>query len=162
MPRHPYPEQMPVILVGADTPHGRAILPLLAPQSGEIRCFVSDPTTADELRSVGKIAVGDISDGTHVGGAAIGAFCAVLVAATAHDDRERHFAASPAALFTQWADGLKEAEIGRIILVADQDDATMSGPLAAAAPEFVVVPGDQPLDDVAAQVARLEQAQKIS
>ena len=153
---------MPVIVVGADTPQGRAIVPALTPASGEVRLFVSDPGVADELRAIGKVAVGDISDGTHVGGAAIGAFCAVLVAEAAHDDRERHFASSPRLVFSQWADGLKDAGVGRIIFVAGAADAAISDKLASAAPEFVVVPADRDPADVATEVSGLEHAQKIS
>lgn len=153
---------MPVIVVGADTPNGRAILPALAPASGEIRCFVSNSDVAEELRTIGKVAVGDISDGTHVGGAAIGAFCAVLIAQAAHDDRERHFAASPETLYSQWAEGLKEAGVSRIIFVAAPGDDRAGQPLRHAAPEFVTVPADIPPLEMAAEVSRLEQAQKIS
>ena len=63
-----------------------------------------------------------LTDGSHVGGAAIGAFCAVVIAAAAHDDRERHFAADPGELFAQWADGLADAGISRIIVVAGADE----------------------------------------
>lgn len=153
---------MPVIVVGADTPHGRAILPALAPASGEIRCFVSDPKVAEELRAIGKVAVGDVSDGTHVGGAAIGAFCAVLIAQAAHDDRERHFAASPERLFSQWADGLKEAGVSRIIFVAGLVDVAAAESLRNAAPEFATVRADIGPVELATEVSRLEQAQKIS
>lgn len=153
---------MPVIVVGADTPQGRAIVPALNPQSGEVRCFVSDAAVGEELRTIGKVAVGDISDGSHVGGAAIGAFCAVVIAAAAHDDRERHFAASPETLFAQWADGLKDAAVSRIIFVASDADIGSSGPLRVAAPEFAVVAAELPLTALATEVARLEQSQKIS
>jgi hypothetical protein len=153
---------MPVIVVGADSSLGRAIVPSLAPASGEIRLFVSDPGVADQFRRVGKVAVGDISDGTHVGGAAIGAFCAVLIAESAHDERERHFADSPQKLFLQWADGLRDAGVSRIIFVADSKDVAAAGPLTTAAPEFAVVAADLTVAEVAARVSRLEQAQKIS
>ena len=108
---------MPVIVIGADTEIGHAIVPALRPASGEIRLFASTEDPMARYRSFAKVAVGDISDGTHVGGAAIGAFCAVVIAAAAHDDRERHFAANSAELFAQWADGLADAGISRVIVV---------------------------------------------
>ncbi len=108
---------MPVIVIGADTELGHAIVPALQPASGEIRLFASDDDAVRRYRGFCKVAVGDISDGTHVGGAAIGAFCAVVIATAAHDDRERHFADTPEALLEQWADGLQDAAISRVILV---------------------------------------------
>ena len=152
---------MPVIVIGADSPHGRAVLAALQPQSGEVRVFVTDPVVAERLRGSAKVAVRDVSDGTHVGGAAIGAFCAVAVAAAASDDRERHFAASPAAVFAQWADGLRDAGIGRIIFVGSPDDLDHAAPLQRAAPEFSFVDSET-THDLAAEVAAREQAQKTS
>ena len=153
---------MPVIVVGADSSLGRAIVPHLAPASGEIRLFVSDPEVVEELRLIGKVAVGDISDGTHVGGAAIGAFCAILIGEAAHDERERHFADSPRKLFSQWADGLRDAGVSRIIFVANPEDVAVADPLTTAAPEFAVVAADLPVAEIAPRVSSLEQAQKIS
>ena len=153
---------MPVIVIGADSSLGEAIVPALAPASGEIRLFVSDPEVGARMRGIGKVAVGDVSDGTHVGGAAIGAFCAILVAEVAQDARERSFAASPEKLFAQWADGLRDAGVSRIIFVGTEADLVVAGPLRTAAPEFVAVTTDRPLRDVAARVSSLEQAQKIS
>lgn len=113
---------MPVIVVGADTQIGHAIVPALRPASGEIRLFASDADAVAGYRSFAKVAVGDISDGTHVGGAAIGAFCAIVIAAAAHDGRERSFAATPAAVFAQWADGIGEAGVARVILIGPPDE----------------------------------------
>ncbi len=108
---------MPVIVIGADSELGHAIVPALRPASGEIRLFASDEDPVTQYRPFTKVAVGDISDGTHVGGAAIGAFCAIVIAAAAHDERERHFVSDAEELFNQWADGLSDAGIGRVILV---------------------------------------------
>ena len=69
-----------MIVIGADTPEGAVIIPALQPASGEIRLFVSDAARGIRLRSHGKVAVGDVSDGSHVGGAALNAFCAVAIA----------------------------------------------------------------------------------
>ena len=153
---------MPVIVIGADTPEGAAILPALEPASGEVRLFVSDPELGVELRKYGKVAVGDVSDGSHVGGAALDAFCAVAVASAATDQRERNFADTSAVVFAQWADGLQDAGIGRIIFVATTDDVAAAGKLSGAAPEFAVVDAGLPSEQLGAAVASLEQAQKIS
>ena len=74
---------MPVLVIGADTDLGHAIVPALRPASGEVRLFASDAAAVARYRGVAKVAVGDISDGTHVGGAATGAFCAIVIAAAA-------------------------------------------------------------------------------
>ena len=153
---------MPVIVIGADTPEGEAILPALEPASGEVRLFVSDAARGLELRRFGKVAVGDVSDGSHVGGAALGAFCAVAIARAARDQRERSFAATPTAVFSQWADGLKDAGIRRVIFVAAAADVAAAGRLRTVAPEFAVVDADLPSAELGAAVASLEQAQKIS
>ena len=153
---------MPVIVIGADTPEGDSILPALQPASGEIRLFVSDPEVGAGLRGHGKVAVGDVSDGSHVGGAALNAFCAVAIAHAARDQRERSFADTPAAVFAQWADGLRDAGIGRIIFVATTADIAAAGELREAAPEFVAVDAGLPPAQLGAAVASLEQTQKIS
>lgn len=113
---------MPVLVVGADTELGHAIVPALQPASGEIRLFASDPEAVAGYRDFAKVAVGDVSDGTHVGGAAIGAFCAIVITAAARDERERHFVHSTDELFQQWADGLADAGISRVIVVGNRDD----------------------------------------
>ena len=66
---------MPVIVIGADTPTGHAVVDALLPRRGEVRAFVSDPTEAAALKERGvKVAVGDVSDGSHIGGAATQGF----------------------------------------------------------------------------------------
>lgn len=103
--------------------------------------------------------MGDVSDGSHVGGAAIGAFSAVVVASAAHDDRERHFAPTPAAVFAQWADGLKDAAVGRIIVVGRPDEIPDPDPLAATGAEYIVVEATgRDLTATAAQVAAADAA----
>ena len=86
---------MPVMIIGADTTLGPAIVDALAVRGGEVRAFVSTVEVVDALRAKRvKTALGDISDGTHVGGAALTAFVAVVIAEAASDDRERAFAAA--------------------------------------------------------------------
>lgn len=133
---------MPVIIVGADTDTGQVVVPALQPASGEIRVFVSDPAVGEGFRPYAKVAVGDLSDGSHVGGAAIGAFCAIVIARAATDDRERHFAGTPALVFAQWADGFKDAGIGRVIVVGTPAEIPQPDPLAAIGAEYLVVDAD--------------------
>ena len=145
------------MIIGADTTLGPAIVDALANRDGEVRAFISAVEAIDELRSKGvKTAVGDISDGTHVGGAALHAFAAVILAEAASDDRERAFAADPAAVYDQWADGLRDAGVTRAIWVADVPIPTA---LATAVREHasVAVTGRNPAD-IAAEVARLDEA----
>lgn len=150
---------MPVIVVGADTTVGQAIVPALKPASGEIRVFVSDEEAGELYRPITKVAIGDISDGTHVGGAAIGAFCAVVIARAAHDERERHFAPTPDAVFAQWADGLRDAGVGRVIVVGESNEIPSPDPLATIGAEYrVISSGGHSETDTADQVAAAEAA----
>ena len=144
---------MPVIVVGADTPLGTAVLERLRSRDGEIRAFVSDPETAERLRSQGgvKVALGDISDGSHVGGAATGAFSAVLVGEAATDSRERSFASTPEAVRAQWAGAVKDAGISRVIWVGEP------GPPVPGT-EVAVVPTDRSPAEIADEVADLDAA----
>lgn len=150
---------MPVIVVGADTEVGQAVIPALRPASGEIRVFVSDPMVGAGYRPNAKVAVGDLSDGSHVGGAAIGAFCAIVIARAAHDDRERHFAATPDAVFAQWADGLNDAGISRVIVVGKPSEVPEPDPLTAIGAEYIAVDSTgMETDQIAAKVAAAETA----
>lgn len=153
---------MPVIVVGADTPLGEAVIPALLPVAGEIRLFVSDPDVAEERRAAAKVAVGDVSDGSHVGGAATGAFCAVLIAACASDGRERSFAKTVDAVFAQWADWLRDLGLARIIFVGNREEIAAAAVLETAAAEYATVDtaGLNPAV-IAAEVARLESSRRI-
>ena len=94
-PGRRYRPQMPVMVVGADTELGRVVAAALTARDGEVRAFVTDPSSADPLRALGiKVAVGDVSDASHIEGAAHDVFSAVLLSEAASDDRERSFAAS--------------------------------------------------------------------
>jgi uncharacterized protein YbjT (DUF2867 family) len=54
---------MPVVVTGADSPVGRAVVPLLRERGSEVRATVRDPGDADHLRSLGaKVAVDALSD----------------------------------------------------------------------------------------------------
>ena len=106
---------MPVIIVGADTPAGEAIVTALLPRDGEVRVFVSDEHDARHFRDLGtKVAVGDVSDGSHIGGASLNAHSAVLVAQAAVDGRARSFADTPAAVVAAWTEGMVDARVQRV------------------------------------------------
>ena len=80
---------MPVIVVGADTRIGDAIISVVCRSAAEVRAFItldSDTPTASRNGGV-KVAIGDVSDSSHVEAAALYCFCAVLVTEAAHDDR---------------------------------------------------------------------------
>ncbi|MDX1691359.1 MAG: NAD(P)H-binding protein [Acidimicrobiia bacterium] len=147
---------MPVIVVGADTPLGDAVVDALGARDGEIRVFVSDVDRGLALKDAGlKVAIGDVSDPSHVGGAALRCFSAVLLPEAAHDDRERSFAATPDAVLTGWAEALRDAGVRRAIVVDDPRIDDLGSMFADAAPEVAVVPlGDAAR--VAAEVARLD------
>lgn len=151
---------MPVIVIGADTPIGASIIDALLPRDGEVRAFVTDAATGLALKDRGaKVAIGDVSDGSHVGGAALNAFCAVVVGEAAVDDRERSFAADPAAVVAAWAEGLADAAVARVIAVDHRD--VPIGPLERVAREYAVVAGDLGSTEIAARVQLLEAALTI-
>lgn len=148
---------MPVIVIGADTDVGAAIVKALLPRQGEVRVFVTDPDVAATIRGRGaKVALGDVSDGSHIGAAALSAFDAVLIAEAATDGRERSFASDPAAVFAEWAEALSEAGVQRAIWVGDGG---VAEPIAAAVAEAasVAVQGRN-LDAIATEVAELDEA----
>lgn len=145
---------MPVIVVGADTPRGKEILERLTHPEREIRAFVTDVTTAAEFKDQGvKVAIGDVSDESHVEGASLRCFSAVLVAEAADDDRERSFASSPRAVLEGWARAVNNSRVKRVIWVTEaQPPETRNAEVA------VVDPADP---DLAERVADLDDAQTI-
>jgi nucleoside-diphosphate-sugar epimerase len=119
---------MPVLVVGADTAVGRAAVATLAPAASQVRAFVTDPSVIDELRDLGAtVAVGDVSDASHLAGAALGAFSAILIADAATDQRERAFAADTMEVFDAWAEALRDAGVRRIIWVGDEPPESIAG-----------------------------------
>jgi putative NADH-flavin reductase len=146
---------MPVIIVGADTPLGRAIVGEVAPNAAELRTFISDPDAIDEFkRHNAKVAIGDVSDSSHIEGAAMRCFCAVLVVEAALDDRERSFAADAAAVTAGWAEAVRNAGVRRVIWVGRTD------PLPSTVDEVVVIDPGTPTD-TARKVAEAEEAASI-
>lgn len=146
---------MPVIVVGADTPGGRLITEALAEPGREVRAFVTDADAAMELKELGvKVALGDVSDDTHVEGAATNSFSAVLITEAASDDRERAFAAESSATLRGWARAVTASRVKRVIWVGDQEPPETPGAETA-----VVSPTDP---GVVAKVVALDEAQTIS
>ncbi|HEY6627430.1 MAG TPA: NAD(P)H-binding protein [Acidimicrobiia bacterium] len=111
---------MPVIVIGADTGAGLAISTELANPGREVRAFVSDPVIAGDLKRMGvKVALGDVSDDSHIEAAAMHCFTAILVTEAARDDRERSFAKSEADVLEAWARAVSNAKVNRVIWVYD-------------------------------------------
>ncbi len=152
---------MPVLVIGADTVLGEAVIDALVGRPGEVRAFVTDAGIGERLRGRGvKVAVGDVSDASHVGGAGLNSFSAVLVAVAAVDERERSFAPDPAAVAAAWADGLRDAGVTRAIWL--EHPAASPEAVAAAVTEFVSVAtaGRDPVE-VASDVARYDEAASL-
>jgi uncharacterized protein YbjT (DUF2867 family) len=144
---------MPVIVVGADTPLGEAIVAALVSRGGETRAFATDPDRAAALRALGaKVAVGDLSDGSHVGAAAYNTFTAVIVEESVFDGRQFSFAADATGVLETWVGAVRDSRVQRVIWVGDSPP-SHDAPFA---PEFTVVtPDDRPDQEVALEVADL-------
>ncbi|MEX0757423.1 MAG: NAD(P)H-binding protein [Acidimicrobiia bacterium] len=144
---------MPVIVVGADTAVGRAIVDALLEPDREVRAFVSDLGAAEELREQGvKVALGDVSDPSHVGGACTRCFSAVLITEAATDDRERSFARTPGAVLAGWVEAVQDAQVTRVIWVGE-------GAIPVPGLEVAKVGVAEP--DIPARVAELDDAARI-
>lgn len=146
---------MPAIVIGADTPVGREIVSVLLGRGGEVRAFVTSPKVGDGLKQAGaKVAVGDLSDASHIAAAAYQAFTAVLIESALHDGRETTFAAVDA-VPALWIEALQEAGIRRAIWV----DHRPSREVSDSAPEVEHVASVGRSDqDVARRVADLNDA----
>ncbi len=146
---------MPVIVIGADTSIGEAITALLTAREGEVRAFVSSASAALLLRKSGvKVAVGDVSDGSHVEGAALGCFSAVVIPEAAFDRRERSFTDSPPTTVATWVSALSNASVRRLIWLEDSRVAAPIEHSAGSTIQVVVVDTKQrPSAEIAAEVA---------
>lgn len=123
---------------------------LLDPER-EVRVFVTDPDVAEEWRRSGaKVALGDVSDDSHVAAACLNCFSVVLVADAARDERLRSFADGDAAVFGAWARGVSSAGVQRVIWVLESEPPEVTGAEVA-----VVDPGTP---DIPGQVFRLDEA----
>lgn len=108
------------MVVGADTEPGRRIIHRFLDNEREVRAFVTDPDVADDLRRKGaKVALGDVSDDSHLSGACLNCFSVVLVGDAATDGRERSFASRPDAVLAAWAKAVESAAVRRVIWVGD-------------------------------------------
>jgi nucleoside-diphosphate-sugar epimerase len=146
-------------VVGADTPSGQAITAALLTGGGEVRAFVTDRTAGIALKEHGvKVAIGDLSDGSHVGAAALAAFTAVLIEEAASDGRPHAFARDAESVLAGWTTALREAEVARAIWVGDPDPSLV----ALSAPEMRVVAASGRSDiDIADEVADLNDRGKL-
>jgi uncharacterized protein YbjT (DUF2867 family) len=148
---------MPVIVVGADTSLGSRIVEAMAGPEREVRAFVSDPDAVDRLRDLGvKVALGDVSDASHVGGACTNCFSAVLVSDAASDDRSRAFAGEPEAVLAAWAEAIDSAAVSRAIWVLDGE-----APPTRRVPESATVPRSQEPDVIVDAVVALDDAREL-
>jgi uncharacterized protein YbjT (DUF2867 family) len=147
---------MPVIVIGADTEHGRIAITALSQRPGEVRAFLTDPEAAPPLRRLGvKVAIGDVSDASHIEGAAHQAFSAVIIAEAGRDGRERAFAESYDGLVSSWAAALRAAGVQRIIWIGP-DDAPPPA-ITSAVPESAAIEvGTLEPAALAAEVVRLD------
>ena len=85
---------------------------VLVHREGEVRAFVSDPEAGSRLKSQAvKVAIGDVSDSSHVGAAALHCFSVVLLT------EERSFAATPGLVLEAWAEAIAESGAERVIWV---------------------------------------------
>lgn len=147
---------MPVIVVGADTPVGLSIISALIEPDREIRAFVTDADVSVSLKAQGvKVALGDVSDPSHVGGACLNCFSAVFVTEAAGDGRERAFARDRWTVLEGWTEAAREANVTRVIWVDSGGDLPATGIDETA----VVRIGE--VDDVAAEVVRLDDVAKL-
>lgn len=147
---------MPVIVVGADTPAGEAIIAQVAAPDREVRAFVSDPACGARLKEAGiKVALGDLSDISHVSAACLRCHTAVLICEAARDGREISFAQNAEELFTLWAQAVSEAQVHRVIWIADHPVPT------AAVPEKATVDSSLPLTEIAIKAAALDDAATV-
>ena len=141
---------MPVIVVGADHPLGEVIARKLAAPDREVRAFISSPDSHAPLRSLGiKVAIGDLSDESHVEAAATSCFTAVFVEPALGDGRELAFAA-PDAAARGWAQAAAGARVQRVIWVGGG-----APPIKGAEMAAVTVESRSP-DEIAEEVAMLD------
>jgi nucleoside-diphosphate-sugar epimerase len=145
---------MPVMVVGADTPVGARVIDRLLDPEREVRAFVSDPDTAARLRERGaKVALGDVSDDSHLAGACLNCFSVVLVEDAARDDRERSFAPDAPAVLESWARAVASASVRRVIWL------TACAPPPVETDEVAVV--DPSVPDIAERVYEIDAAREI-
>lgn len=141
-----------MIIVGADTPIGVAVARAIAGPDREVRAFISSMEPAEALRAMGvKVALGDLSDGSHIEAAATGCFTAILVSGAVTDGRELAFSESPHQVLRTWAQAISDSKVRRAIWIGSAID--------GAAPESRSIdPAGSSDEEVAARVAALDEA----
>lgn len=139
---------------------GEAVVSAIIPVAAEVRAFISEEGWAAGLKAQGvKVALGDLSDTSHVEAAALFCFCAVLVTDAALDGRELGFADGAGTVWEGWADAIRNAGVHRTIWVSTEHGFNR-GSDSRATPEVAVV-ADTDIARAAARVARLEEAQTL-
>lgn len=147
---------MPVIVVGADTQIGDAVISTVCQSAAEVRAFITHDADADRLKGLGvKVAIGDVSDSSHVEAAALYCFCAVLVTEAAYDGRDRAFAQHPDDVLAGWSEAARNAGVRRVIWVGTEHRKEPY-PQSVGEVATVVVEGD--LEEAARAVGELEEA----
>ncbi|MGA7270291.1 MAG: NAD(P)H-binding protein, partial [Acidimicrobiia bacterium] len=145
---------MPVMVVGADTAQGRVITQRLLDPEREVRVFVTDSDAAEEWRRSGaKVALGDVSDDSHVAAACLNCFSVVLVGHAARDERTRSFAHTEEAVLEGWARAVSTAGVRRVIWVLESEP-----PEVTVGEVAVVDPNTPGIDD---RVFRLDEAARL-
>jgi uncharacterized protein YbjT (DUF2867 family) len=148
---------MPVMVLGADTPLGEVILNELIQPDREVRAFVSDPEFAARYKARGvKVALGDLSDVSHVEAACLNCFTVVAVGPAVVDGRELAFESDPARLAAGWAEAVAGARITRLIWVGEPRP---GHPVRV--PEQANLPVAADPSDTAREVARLDDAASL-
>jgi hypothetical protein len=121
----------------------------------EVRAFVTDPEVAGRIRGSGaKVALGDLSDSSHVEAACMHCFTAVLVTEAARDQRERAFAEEADQVLQGWAGAVAAAGVTRVIWVGDDE-----GLPATPAESARVSPSDPELVD---KIVALDNARTLA
>lgn len=149
-----------MIVVGADTRIGDAIISVVCRSAAEVRAFITFDSDTDRLKEQGvKVAIGDVSDSSHVEAAALYCFCAVLVTEAAYDGRDRAFAQHPDDVLDGWAEAARNAGVQRVIWVGagDRED-----PYPESVGEVATVIVEDDLEGAARAVGELEEAGSLS
>lgn len=148
---------MPVLVVGLDTRVGRALSTALLSREGEFRAFITEVAHVDALKANGiKVAVGDVSDGSHIGGAALNCFSIVFLTEAAIDDRERAFATDSSEVFAQWQEAIDFSKPRRVIWVEMPETAGSSSQMRAR--DLVVVTATEDTQATASEVVDRDEA----
>ncbi len=150
---------MPVIVIGADTAVGEAVITTLLPTAAEVRAFISREASAAALRARGvKVACGDVSDHSHVEAAALNCFCAILVTEAADDGRAREFAPDARTVLQGWATAIRRAGLRRAIWVSS---AERQAPFPDSVPEVATVTVGDDIRSAADRIAHLEELAEL-